>query len=106
MMVPELERVGQEIRSLARAFYEGYIEGAETAVRRLEFTRDASFAIAGSIAAVVAAPVVAGFIGAGGLGATGVVATGLNIAGTGLVVGTGTAVVRGGSAATGTAAAG
>nr|WP_281375261.1 DUF4157 domain-containing protein [Aquabacterium terrae] len=103
-LLPRVEFVGQEMRRLSRAFYEGYIEGAETAVAVLEFTRDASFAIAGSVAAIVAAPIVAGVVA--GTGATGVLAAGLTTVGTGLVVGTGTAVVRGGSAATGTAMAG
>jgi hypothetical protein len=105
-MLPQVEFVGQEIRQLSRAFYEGHIEGAERAVTGLTFTRDASFAIAASIGAVVAAPVVAGFVGAGGLGLTGAAATVATTGGTALVVGTGTAVVRGGSAATGTAVAG
>lgn len=105
-MLPEVETNYEQIRSLARAYYEGYIEGAEIAVRRLEFTRNASFAVAGSIAAVVAAPVVAGFVGAGGLGLTGAGATAATIGGTGLVVGTGMATVRGTSAAAGTLAAG
>jgi Domain of unknown function (DUF4157) len=105
-MMPSLDHVGQEIRSLARAFYEGYIEGAEMAVHGLEITRDVSFAIAGSIAAVVAAPVVAGAVGAGGLGLTGVSAAAATTVGTGTVVGGGMAVVRGGSAAGGTALAG
>jgi hypothetical protein len=100
------EQVGQEIRSLARTFYEGHIEGAEIAIRGLTITRDVSFAIAGSIAAVVAAPVVAGAVGAGGLGLTGASATVATIGGTGLVVGTGTAVVRGTSSAGGTLLAG
>lgn len=101
-----VERVSQEIRELSRAFYEGHIEGAETAVRRLEFTRDASFAIAGSIGAVVAAPVVAGAVGVGGLGLTGASATIVTVGGTGVVVGTGMAGVRGTSAAGGVLVAG
>ena len=105
-LMASAEQVGQEIRSLARTFYEGHIEGAEIAIRRLTITRDVSFAVAGSIAAVVAAPVVAGAVGAGGLGLTGASATVATIGGTGLVVGTGTAVVRGTSSATGTLAAG
>jgi hypothetical protein len=105
-LLPQVEFVGQEIRQLSRAFYEGYIEGAESAVTGLTFTRDASFAIAASIGAVVAAPVVAGVVGAGGLGLTGTTAAIVTTGGTGLVVGTGTAVVRGGSDALGTAAAG
>jgi Domain of unknown function (DUF4157) len=100
-VLPDVENNCEHIRSLARAYYEGYIEGAEIAVRRLEFTRDASFALAGSIAAVVAAPVVAGAVGVGGLGLTGTTATIATVAGTGVVVGTGMATVRGGSAATG-----
>jgi hypothetical protein len=103
-MMGPLERQTQVIRGVSRAFYEGHIEGAERAVRGLEFTRDVSFAIAGSIAAVVAAPVVAGVAaGAGLTGATAAVAT---TVGTGVVVGTGTAVVRGTSAATGHLVAG
>jgi hypothetical protein len=78
-----LERNSQVIRSLSRAFYEGHIEGAGMAITALEFTRDASFAIAGSIAAVVAAPIVAGAVA--GMGATGVVAGVATTAGTGLV---------------------
>ena len=105
-IIPSVEPIGQEIRSLARAFYEGHIEGAEMAIRGLTITRDVSFAIAGSIAAVVAAPVVAGVVGTGGLGLTGASATVATIGGTGLVVGTGTAVVRGTSSAAGTLAAG
>lgn len=105
-MLPEVENNAEHIRSLARAYYEGHIEGAEIAVRRLEFTRNASFAVAGAIAAVVAAPVVAGFVGAGGLGLTGAGATAVTIGGTGLVVGTGVGTVRGTSAAVGTLAAG
>lgn len=97
-LIGPAERTGQEIRALARAFYEGHIEAAETTLGALEFTRDASFAIAGAIAVVVAAPVVAGYVGVGGLGLTGVTASGATVVGTGLVVGTGTAVVRGGSA--------
>ncbi|HXI45137.1 MAG TPA: DUF4157 domain-containing protein [Candidatus Acidoferrales bacterium] len=99
-----LERQGQTIHAVARAFYEGYIEGAERAVGALEITRDVSFAIAGSIAAVVAAPIVAG--AAAGAGLTGATATAVTIGGTGLVVGTGSAVVRGGSAAGGVLVAG
>jgi hypothetical protein len=105
-MMPQLEQVGQEIRSLARTFYEGHIEGAEIAIHRLTITRDVSFAIAGSIAAVVAAPVVAGAVGAGGLGLTGASATIATVGGTGVVVGTGMAAVRGTSSAVGTLGAG
>lgn len=105
-LLPAAERTGQQIRALARAFYEGYIEGAEIAQHRLEFTRDAAFAVAGAIGAVVAAPLVAGAVGAGGLGLTGTLAAVTTTTGTGLVVGTGMAVARGGSAATGTALAG
>ncbi len=96
-----VELVGEEIRQLSRTFYEGYIEGAEIAVHKLELTRDASFAIAGSIAAVVAAPVVAGAVGVGGLGLTGASATIATVGGTGVVVGSGMAGVRGTSAAGG-----
>lgn len=103
-MLPSIEQEGQVIRTLARAYYEGLIEGAELARTVLEFTRDASFAIAGSIAAVVAAPVVAG--AAGGLGLTGFGAGAFTTVGTGLVVGTGTATARGGSAAVGEGFAG
>jgi len=103
-MLAPIERQSQVIRAVSRAFYEGYIEGAETAVRGLELTRDVSFAIAGSIAAVVAAPVVAGVVA--GTGATGIGAGILTTAGTGLVVGTGTGIVRGTSAATGQLVAG
>ena len=39
------------IRAVSRAFYEGYIDGAESAVTVLEITRDVSFAVAGSIGA-------------------------------------------------------
>jgi hypothetical protein len=106
LILPDVENNYEQIRSLARAYYEGYIEGAEIAVHRLEFTRDASFAIAGSIAAVVAAPVVAGFVGVGGLGLTGASATVATIGGTGVVVGTGMAGVRGSSAAGGVLLAG
>jgi len=105
-LLPDIDRTGQEVRMLARAYYEGLIEGAEMAVQGLEFTRDASFLIAGSIAAVLAAPVVGGFVGAGGLGLTGTSAAVATTAGTGLTVGTGMATVRGTSAATGTALAG
>jgi hypothetical protein len=103
-MMPELDRFRQEIRSLSRAFYEGYIEGAEIAVNRLEFTRDAAFALAGSIAAVVAAPLVAGYVA--GAGFTGATAGVLTIAGTGATVGTGVGVVRGASEAGGVLIAG
>jgi hypothetical protein len=99
--MPELDRVREQIRSLSRAFYEGYIEGAESALHGLEFTRDAAFAVAGSIAAVVAAPLVAGYIGV-----TGVTGTVLTIAGTGVTVGTGVGVVRGASEAGGVLIAG
>jgi hypothetical protein len=105
-VVASLERDTQIIRAVSRAFYEGYIDGAETAVTVLEVTRDVSFAVAGSIGAVVAAPFVAGAVGAGGLGITGAAGTGLTIVGTGAVVGTGAGVVRGGSAALGVVAAG
>lgn len=105
-LLPDVENNAEAIRTLARAFYEGYIEGAEMAIHRLEFTRNVSFAIAGSIAAVVAAPVVAGFVGTGGLGLTGAWATGATIVGTGGVVGTGVGVARGGSAALGVGFAG
>ncbi|NYF19448.1 hypothetical protein HDC36_000885 [Xanthomonas sp. JAI131] len=105
-LLPTIENNAEAIRQLARAYYEGYIEGAERAVHYLEITRNASFAIAGSIAAVLAAPVVAGFVGAGGLGVTGIMGTGLTVVGTGTLVGTGVGVVRGGSAALGTGLAG
>lgn len=105
-IVGSVEHVSEEIRSLSRAFYEGHIHGAEIAVHRLEITRDVSFAIAASIAAVVAAPVVAGAVGVGGLGLTGVSAGVATTVGTGVVVGSGVAVARGGSAAGGTALAG
>jgi len=55
-MLSPVEFVGQEIRQLARAFSEGLIEGAGTAVMVLEVTRDVSFAVAASVGAVVAAP--------------------------------------------------
>jgi hypothetical protein len=103
-MLAGLEHDTQIIRVVARAFYEGYIEGAERAVTVLEITRDVSFAVAASIGAVVAAPFVAGVVA--GTGATGTLATGLTIAGTGTVVGTGTGLVRGGSAALGVGLAG
>ena len=103
-ILPRAEVTAQEIWQLARAFYEGYIEGAEIAVNRLEFTRDASFAIAGSIAAVVAAPVVAGYVA--GAGFTGATATALTVGGTGVTVGTGAGIVRGTSAAGGELLAG
>lgn len=97
-------QLGAQIRMLSRAFYEGYIEGAEQAAAGLTFVADASFVVATGIAAVVAAPLVAGYVaGAGLTGATAAVAT---TAGTGVVVGSGAAVVRGGSAAAGTAFAG
>lgn len=103
-MLAGLERDTQIIRAVARAFYEGYIDGAEAAVTGLEITRDVMFAVAASIGAVVAAPFVAGVVA--GAGATGTLATGLTIAGTGSTVGVGTAVVRGGSAALGIGVAG
>ncbi|HET7864310.1 MAG TPA: hypothetical protein VFL86_07850, partial [Burkholderiaceae bacterium] len=103
-MIAGLERDTQVIRAVSRAFYEGYIDGAETAVTALEITRDVSFAVAASIGAVVAAPFVAGVVA--GAGATGTLATGLTIVGTGTLVGTGTGVVRGGSAALGVGVAG
>ncbi len=103
-MLAGLEHDTQIIRAVARAFYEGYIEGAETAVTVLEITRDVSFAVAASIGAVVAAPFVAGVVA--GTGATGTLATGLTIVGTGTVVGTGSGLVRGGSAALGVGLAG
>jgi hypothetical protein len=105
-LMASVEQVGQEIRSLARTFYEGHIEGAEMAIRGLTITRDVSFAIAGSIAAVVAAPVVAGAVGVGGLGLTGASATIATIGGTGVVVGSGVGLVRGTSSAVGTLGAG
>ncbi len=99
-----IERQAQVIHGAAAAFRDRHISGAERAVGALEITRDVSFAIAGSIAAVLAAPVVAGAVaGAGLTGATATVAT---IGGTGLVVGGGTGIVRGGSAATGVVLAG
>jgi hypothetical protein len=103
-MIAGLERDSQVIRAVARAFYEGYIDGAETAVTILEITRDASFAVAASIGAVVAAPFVAGAVA--GVGATGTTASTLTILGTGTVVGAGTGLVRGGSAAAGVGLAG
>jgi hypothetical protein len=103
-LLPDIDRTGQEIQMLARTYYEGLIEGAEIAVQRLEFTRDASFAIAGSIAAVVAAPVVAGYVA--GAGFTGTTATVLTIGGTGATVGGGVGFVRGTSAVGGELVAG
>jgi Domain of unknown function (DUF4157) len=105
-LIPRAEAVSREVSQMAARYYEGYIEGAEGTVRGLEFTRDASFAIAGSIAAVVAAPVVAGAVGVGGLGLTGASATIATVGGTGVVVGTGMAGVRGTSAAGGVLLAG
>lgn len=105
-LIPRAERIAAEVSDMSHQFYEGYIEGAGIAVSRLELTRDVSFAIAGSIAAVVAAPVVAGAVGVGGLGLTGAGATVATIAGTGMVVGTGMAGVRGTSAAGGILLAG
>jgi hypothetical protein len=105
-LLAPVELVGEEIRQLSRTFYEGHIEDAEVAVHRLEFTRDASVAIAGSIAAVVAAPVVTGAVGVGGLGMTGATATIATVGGTGVVVGSGMAGVRGTSAAGGVLLAG
>ena len=99
-----LERQGQIIHGAAAAFRDQHIEGAERAVGALEITRDVSFAIAGSIAAVVAAPLVAGAVAGAGL--TGGAATVATIGGTGLVVGSGEAVVRGGSSAGGVLLAG
>lgn len=105
-LIPRAERIAAEVSEMSARYYEGYIEGAGRAVTGLEFTRDASFAIAGSIAAVVAAPVVAGAVGVGGLGLTGASATVATIGGTGVVVGTGMAGVRGTSAAGGVLLAG
>jgi len=93
------ERRAKEIAAAARRFSESHIEGASLAVGALEITRDVSFAIAGSIAAVLAAPVVAA--GVAGAGATGVVAGTATAIGTATVVGTGSAIVRGGSAGLG-----
>jgi hypothetical protein len=103
-IMPELDRVRLRMRSLANAFHEGYIEGAESAVHGLELTRDAAFALAGSIAAVVAAPLVAGYVA--GAGFTGATATVLTIGGTGATVGMGMGVVRGASQAGGVPIAG
>ncbi|MCG8422580.1 MAG: hypothetical protein MJE77_32085, partial [Proteobacteria bacterium] len=52
------------------AFNEGHIRGAQAAVRALEITRDVSFAIAGTIAAVAAAPAVAAGLGTGAVGSS------------------------------------
>src|SRR6185503_11843547 len=111
-LLPSLERQGQVIANVSRAYSEGLIEGADLAQTTLEITRDASFAIAGSIAAVVAAPVVAAVavkgvaaIGLTGAGAT-LVTGAATTAGTGLVVGTGVGLARGGSAAAGELVAG
>lgn len=98
------ERKSNEISAAGRAFNESHIRGAGLAVSGLEFTRDVSFAIAGSIAAVVAAPVLAA--GAAGAGLTGAAAFGATTLGTGAVVGTGSAIVRGGSAGVGELASG
>jgi|GEM_PF-2214082 len=105
-VLPDIERNSQVIDALADAFVNGHIEGAETAISGLEFTRDASFVIAGSIATIIAAPFVAGAVGAGGAGLTGVSAGVATTLGTGTLVGTGTAVVRGTSAAAGHAVVG
>jgi hypothetical protein len=105
-LLPRAERIALEVEDMSDRFHEGHMAGAQMAVSGLEFTRDASFAIAAGIAAVVAAPVVAGAVGVGGLGFTGATATALTMVGTGTVVGTGLATARGGSAAVGTLAAG
>jgi hypothetical protein len=62
-------------------------DAAGSVVQGLTITRNLAFAVALSIAAIVAAPVVAG--GVAGLGATGLLATGLTALGTSAVVGTG-----------------
>jgi len=105
-LLAPIELVGEEIGQLSRTFYEGHIEGTEVAVDRLEFIRDASLAVAGSIASVVVAPLVAGAVGAGGLGLTGASAIVASVGGTGMVVGSGMAGVRGTSAAGGVFLAG
>jgi hypothetical protein len=102
--VSRLEQLTNELRAMSRGFQEDHIKGAERAVTTLEFTRDAAFAVAGSIAAVVAAPLVAGY--ATGLGLSGVGAGVFTTLGTSGMVGGGMALVRGTSAAVGTAAAG
>jgi hypothetical protein len=102
--VPRLEQLTRELKVMSRGFQEDHIKGADRAITGLEFTRDAAFAVAGSIAAVVAAPVVAGFAGGLGLGTAGTAV--VTTLGTSALVGSGMAVVRGTSAAVGTAAAG
>lgn len=98
------EELGTQIYKAGLAFNESHIEGAQLAVTGLEFTRDVSFAISGSIAAIVAAPVVAA--GVAGAGVTGVAATGATALGTGAVVGTGSAIVGGSAAGAGELLAG
>ena len=88
-------RPGDHYRSMGP----GWRARTVLAVAQTLDTRDVSFAVAASIGAVVAAPFVAGVVA--GAGATGTLATGLTVVGTGAVVGTGTGVVRGGSAALG-----
>ena len=92
------ERLGVQIERAGRAFNAAHISGAELAVTGLEITRDVSFAIAASIGAVVVAPVVTV-----GTGATAIVTGSL---GTSAVVGAGSGLLRGGSAAGGELLAG
>lgn len=81
------------------AWHSGLIEGAETAVRTLEITRDVSFAIAGAIGAIVAAPAVAAY--GAGLGLSGAGLTLFTTTGTGVVVATGQGLTGGTAAAAG-----
>lgn len=94
-------------QKMERAVYmwrTGLIEGASMATTALIFVRDASFAIATAIAAVVAAPFVAGAVAA--TGATGLGASALTVAGSGVLVGTGAGVAGGGAEYVGQRAAG
>ncbi|UQX88121.1 DUF4157 domain-containing protein [Jatrophihabitans telluris] len=98
------ERYAGAAKQLSSAYVRDLISTAETTVTVLEVTRDVAFAATLAIGAVVAAPIVAGGVLA--TGATGLTATALTIGGTGLVVGTGGAVLRGGTAAAGVGLAG
>ena len=103
--VPKLEQLTQELRAMSRGFQDDYLKGADRLKTGLEFTRDAAFAVAGSIGAVVAAPFIAGVVG--GLGVTSTAgAAGLTILGTSGMVGGSMAIVRGSTAALGTALTG
>nr|WP_310524322.1 polymorphic toxin type 5 domain-containing protein [Polymorphobacter sp.] len=99
VLLANAETAARQADVMVHTYWENIIATGEATITVLEYTAAICGAVAVTIAAVVAAPLVAGIVA--GAGATGAGGTALTILGTGLVVGSGNALVRGTTAAAG-----